>query len=284
MKTFGVILTLFITLFSIVSPATSDEFLDPDTLRVALLPDENASTIIKNNQGLKKYLENYLEKNIELVVTTDYSSMIEAMRFGRLELAYFGPLSYTLAAGKADIEAFASIKKRGALTYHSVIIAGVNTEINTLNDIKGKDVAFGDVASTSSHLIPRSELLDAGLEIKEDYSAYYLGAHDAVAVAVQNGTAHAGGLSKPIFESLVSRNIISEEKVKVIAVSPPYPNYPWSMQSNLKPELREKIKTAFYKLSDKSVLKAFKAEGFGAVVDSDYDIVRDLAVKLNLVK
>src|SRR5690349_10357096 len=83
--------------------AQADSVSDPAVLRVALLPDENAATVIKDNQGLKEYLEKRLEKKIELVVTTDYSSMIEAMRFGRLELAYFGPLSYLLARSKSEI-------------------------------------------------------------------------------------------------------------------------------------------------------------------------------------
>ena len=74
---------------------------DPARLRVALLPDENASSLIQNAQPLKVYLEQTLKKDIELVVTTDYSSMIEAMRFGRIEVAYFGPFSYVLAKSKA---------------------------------------------------------------------------------------------------------------------------------------------------------------------------------------
>jgi phosphonate transport system substrate-binding protein len=73
-------------------PALADKT-NPDKLRVALLPDENASTLIQNAQPLKKYLEQTLKKEIEIIVTTDYSSMIEAMRFGRIEVAYFGPFS-----------------------------------------------------------------------------------------------------------------------------------------------------------------------------------------------
>ena len=84
---------------------------DPDTLKVALLPDENASTVIKNNRPLQVYLEKELGKKIELIVTTDYSSMIEAMRHGRIDLAYFGPLSYVLAKQKSEIEPFAAIKQ-----------------------------------------------------------------------------------------------------------------------------------------------------------------------------
>src|ERR1044071_257182 len=88
---------------------------DPSTLKVALLPDENASTLLKKNEGFKKYLEAQLGKSIELVVTTDYSSMIEAMRHGRLDLAYFGPLSYILAKQKSTlpIEAFAAQVSKG---------------------------------------------------------------------------------------------------------------------------------------------------------------------------
>lgn len=83
---------------------------DPSKLRVALLPDENAASIIQNAQPLKRYLEQRLKKDVEIVVTTDYSSMIEAMRFGRIEVAYFGPFSYVLAKSKAPgIEPFAVV-------------------------------------------------------------------------------------------------------------------------------------------------------------------------------
>jgi len=61
---------------------------------------------------------------------------------------------------------------------------------------------------------------DAG----NDYREHFVGAHDAVAMAVQNGNAQAGGLSKPIFESLVDRHLISLDKVKVLSVSKPFPN------------------------------------------------------------
>lgn len=103
---------------------------DPDTLKVALLPDENASTVIKNNKPLEEYLEKTLGKKIELIVTTDYSSMIEAMRHGRLDLAYFGPLSYVLARQKSEIEAFAAIKQKGSTTYQSVLVINTGAGIN----------------------------------------------------------------------------------------------------------------------------------------------------------
>ena len=274
---------LAITIFSIsVSTVFAADKSDPDILRVAILPDENASELIKQNKKLKDYLEDRLGKEIELVVTTDYSSMIEAMRYNRLELAYFGPLSYVMAKEKSEIECFAAQMKKGSIVYRSVIIANKKNNINKIEDIRGTNMAYGDPASTSSHLMPRAHLLsNADLDI-DDYTPHYLGAHDAVAMNVQNGNADAGGLSKKIFEHLVERNIISLEKVKVIAVSDPFPNYPWTMQSYLNPELKEKIKTAFYEIDDPEITKPLKADGFLPVTDSDYDIVRDTRTLLGM--
>lgn len=255
---------------------------DPETLKVALLPDENASTVIKNNKPLEIYLEKELGKKIELVVTTDYSSMIEAMRHGRIDMAYFGPLSYVLAKQKSDIEPFAAMKQKGSTTYQSVLIANTGTGIAKISDIVNKNVAYGDKASTSSHLIPKSILAENGLKAGENYREHFAGAHDAVAMAVQNGHAQAGGLSKPIFESLVQRGLVDPNKVKVLAESKPYPQYPWTMRSNLKPELKEKIRAAFLNLKDPEVLKPFKADGFGPISDKDYDVVRSLGTLLKL--
>ena len=255
---------------------------DPSVLKVALLPDENAATIIKKNRPLKEYLEEKLGKKVELIVTTDYSSMIEAMRHGRLDLAYFGPLSYVLAKQKSDIEPFAAIRQQGKATYQAVIIANKSAGITKLEDIAGKDVAFGDKASTSSHLIPKSMLAEKNLYAGKDYKEHFVGAHDAVAMSVQNGHAQAGGLSKPIFETLVQRGLVKPDKVAVIAESKPFPQYPWTMRSSLNPELRQQIRVAFLEINDPAILKPFKAEGFGAVSDKDYDVVRNLGSLLEL--
>ena len=59
---------------------------------------------------------------------------------------------------------------------------------------------------------------------------------------MQNGNAQAGGLSRPIFDSLVERKIIDLEKVKVLDESKPFPNYPWTMRSDLKATLKDKIR------------------------------------------
>ena len=282
MKKLSFITAVMMLVMALAAGAMAGADTDPETLKVALLPDEDASTVIKNNKPLKDYLEGALDKKVELVVTTDYSSMIEAMRHGRIDLAYFGPLSYVMAKSKSDIEAFAAIVKKGSATYQGVVIGNAAAGVRTLADIKGKDMAYGDPASTSSHLIPKSILAAAGLVQDKDYKEHFLGAHDAVALTVQSGKAQAGGLSRPILESLIEKGVIKTDKVNVITYSKPFPQYPWTMRSNLDPALKAKIREAFYSAKDESVLKPFKAQSFAPMEDKDYDVVRDLAKILDL--
>src|SRR6266404_1486498 len=106
-----------------VGPASAQQVQNPTIIRLALVPDENASTIIQNALPLKRYLEQALRRDVELIVTTDYSSMIEAMRFGRIEVAYFGPLSYVLARSKAPgIEPFAVGVSKGSIDTNKVTV------------------------------------------------------------------------------------------------------------------------------------------------------------------
>lgn len=255
----------------------------PDTLRVALLPDENAATIIQNAQPLKDYLEKALSKKVEIVVTTDYSSMIEAMRFGRIEIGYFGPLSYVLAKSKApNIEPFAVGVEKGKPSYASILIANAQGPVKSLADVKGQAFGFGDQASTSSHLAPRAHLAKSGLKGETDYKPVHLGTHDSVARAVQAGQIPAGGLSEPIYRSLVDRKIIDATKVVQLAVSDQIPNYPLTMQGDLDPELKSAIRKAFIDIKDPAILKAFRVEGFAPTDDKSYDVLREMAKLLNL--
>jgi phosphonate transport system substrate-binding protein len=254
---------------------------DPEMLRVALLPDESASKVIQDNDGLKVYLEKRLAKKIELHVLTSYAAMIEATRNGRIDLAFFGPLSYCMAKDKAAIEPFAAKIKDGTATYTSVIIAGANSGVEKPEDIRGKRMAYGDQASTSSHLIPKGVLAQRGIK-PADYQESFLGKHDAVALNVMRGNVDAGGLSQVIFASLVEKGTIDKTKVKIVAESDPIPEYPWVMQTDLATALREEIRKAFLELKDPAILKPLKADGFASIKDSDYDVIRNAAKILGL--
>jgi phosphonate transport system substrate-binding protein len=252
-------------------------------LKVALLPDESPATIIRKNEPLRVYLASALKRDVELIVTTDYSSMIEAMRHGQIDVGYFGPLSYVLLKQRMPRStAFAAKLEGTSPTYTAVLIAGAASGVSRPEDLKGKTIAFGDPASTSSQLIPKSMLARVGLQAGRDYKEVFVGSHDAVAVAVQNGNAQGGGLSRQLFRSLVEQGTIKDDRARVIAESDRYSNYPWVLSPEVDSNLQEAIKAAFYELKDPVVLKSLKADGFAPVTDVDYDLIRDLVKLLGI--
>jgi phosphonate transport system substrate-binding protein len=266
-----------------VSSGAAGEPRDPEVLNVALLPDEAAAKVIQDNEGLKTYLEGRLGKPIRLHVLTSYAAMIEAVRAGNIDLAYFGPLSYCLAKSRCDIDCFAAKAKDGKTTYRSVLIANRASGVKDFAGVKGKKVAFGDVASTSSHLMPKYTLFKkAGLLARRDYQESFLGKHDVVAINVQAGNVDVGGLNEFIYAGLLERGKIDPAKVVVLGYSEAWPEYPWVYQKDLAAPLRAKIRAAFLELKDPAVLKPLKADGFAAMADGDYDVVRKSARELGI--
>lgn len=124
-----------------------------------------------------------------------------------------------------------------------------------------------------------------GVTVGDAYNQNFAGAHDAVARNVELGNASVGGLSRPIFESLIAKGTVDPAKVVVIGYSGNLPQCPWVLRTDMTETLETGIKDAFLSLergteAGDAVLKPFKADRFAAVTDADYDIIRDIRKSL----
>lgn len=247
----------------------------PSKLVVGLLPGESAPTVMRLNEPLRLYLEKRLGIPVELMVGANYAATGEALRFGRLDIAYLGPVTYILQSRRTKLEPFARPSHPGlGPTFQAVIIVPKDSPAKTLADLKGKEVAFGDPASTSGTWVPRYQLLEAGLASGRDYTLRVLGAHDAVALAVANKKVAAGGLSQPIYNRLLKEGKIDSNAVRVLAESPAIPEYMWTFRQGLDPAFKEEIRKAFVGVTDPNALDVFRAEAFISATDADVDRVR----------
>lgn len=267
----AVLATLFSLLFA--GPSLADG--RPSKLVIGLLPGESAPTVMRLNEPLRAYLEKRLGMPVEITVGANYAATGEALRFGHLDIAYLGPVTYILQSRRARMEPFArpSHEKVGP-TFKAVVIVPKDSPAKTLADLRGKEVAFGDPASTSGTWVPRYQLLEAGLVSGKDYTLRVLGAHDAVALAVANKKVAAGGLSMPIYERLLKEGKINAQAVRVLAESPAIPEYMWTFREGLDPAFKEEVRQAFIHVNDPEALKVFRAEAFIPGVDADVNLVR----------
>jgi phosphonate transport system substrate-binding protein len=116
----------------------------------------------------------------------------------------------------------------------------------------------------------------AGLDSGTDYRPQFLGSHDAVALAVSRKMATAGGLSEPILRTLIASGKIDASAIRVIAESPPVPEYAWTFRVGLSDALRRRVSEAFLDVDDADVLNLFKAQRFVPAQDADYEVIRDI--------
>ncbi len=247
----------------------------PSKLVVGLLPGESAPTVIRLNEPLRAYLEKHLGIPVEMVVGANYAATGAALRFGRLDMAYLGPVTYVLQSRKVHLEPVARPSHPGVgSTFKAIIIVPTDSSAQSLSDLRGKEIAFGDPASTSGTWVPQYVLWNAGLAPNRDYVPHSLGAHDAVALAVQNGRVAAGGLSQPIYQRLIGEGKLDANKVRVLAESPAIPEYMWTLREGIDPAFREELKRVLLDMNDPEALKVFRAEAFVPAKDADVDQVR----------
>ncbi len=257
-------------------------------IKIGATPGEDIQKRRDEYKAFQTYLEKQTGLKSEIFIATDYASVVEAMRAGEVDVALYGPLSYVLAADVANAEVFATdYKESTGKFYEAYIITQPDSGIETISDLKGKSFAFVDPASTGGHLIPKKEMIQNGIDPDKDLaSTIFAGGHDASALAVKNRSVDAAAIVKHMYEKLMKEGIITEEDVKIIHTSEPFPSGAWAFRPDLDEGLKEIIKDAVINIPESELegLKSFmgSTEKYEPAVDSDWDPLREAAELINL--
>ncbi|MFA5845212.1 MAG: phosphate/phosphite/phosphonate ABC transporter substrate-binding protein [Coriobacteriia bacterium] len=256
-------------------------------LRVGLIPNIAPEQQTAKYEPLRVYLEQELDRPVELFVASNYTGVVQAMVAGKLDLAYFGGLTYAQALQQVAVEPLVTEidAETGTEQYYSLIIAGTDSGVSSLGDLKGKSFAFGDPSSTSGSLYPRKMLFEAGYDWKRDFAPIkvvaYTGGHDATAKAVENGSVAAGGIEGRVLARLEKDGKIDASRIKVIDKRL-VQGYPWCVPAGMDPGLKEDIRDAFLGIDDPTLLDLLRARRYVAVDEGDYAELRADAERLGL--
>ena len=219
-------------------------------LRVTTIPEEAATEQIRKFGPLTKYLERTVGMKVDFVPVNDYPAAVEALVNKQVELVWFGGFTYVQAQIRSGGKIIPIAQREEDTSFRSVFITQTNSGIKRLTDLKGKQVSFGSQSSTSGHLMPRSFLLEVGIDPDKDFKRVaYSGAHDATIAAVVSGRVDAAALDITVWRKFVSENKVDTTMVDVFYTTPPYFNYNWSVHADMPAPLREKITAALLNLN-----------------------------------
>ncbi len=219
---------------------------NPTKLVFAPVPAENAVATASNWAPFVKALSDRIGIPVEQVASTDYAGVTEGVLAGKVDIASYGPLSYyiaTQAGAKIRGVAISASSFGAPATYQSYLFTKSNrSDINSIADIRGKKVCFGDPESTSGTLYPYLMLADAGLDPQKDLTNVVAGAHDKSILGVVNGQCDAGFAFDTIVDTPSgAASSVKSSDIKIVAKSKPIPNSPIAVRSDLPPALFKQL-------------------------------------------
>ena len=274
-----------ILLFAFALSAWAQGTAKPGVLTVGFIPAEDSRAMVRQSQAILDIVAKHTGMKIDTFVGSDYNATIEALRAGHVDVALLGPFSYVLATTVAPVEAFAVtvVARTMQPSYQSIIIAGKDSNINGLADLKGKTFAFVDPGSTSGFMVPTAAFIKAGITPEKDFKqVMYSGGHDSTIVSVGSGKVDAGAVADRIYERGCAKGLADCNKLKVIWTSPPIPNDPLLYRKNLSEDMKKRIRDAFFSVKNLAFGEMGTVARFDPASDKDYDPLREIASALKL--
>jgi phosphate/phosphite/phosphonate ABC transporter binding protein len=239
---------------------------------------------VKKFTPLADYLSKKIGKKVALRAVSDYEGAIRDIAQGITQACFMTPTTYLEAQKKYGVEILVKALSEGKSSYRSVIITKSDSDIGSLQDLKGRTFAFGDPHSLSSYIAPRVLLMDAGIDLKDLLYYDYLGPHDEVLNSVLQGKFDSGGVTESITYKYKDKGI------KFIKYSDELPGFCICVDKSMTEKEKSVMKNALTALSDtttegstilKSIYKRYTA--FEEASESEYDTVKIMMSKLGLL-
>lgn len=229
---------------------------------------------------------------VKAFYATQYAGVIEAMRFGQVQLAWYGGKSYIEAARIANAEAFAqTVSNTGERGYYAYLITNKNNPIAAPAKAAGGDkyviqhasdltFAFNDPNSTSGFLVPSYYVFAKNnVNPKTAFKRLvFAGSHEATALAVANNQIDVATNNSESLSRLEKTNPQAREKIEIIWQSIEIPSDPIAYRNDLPDDLKQKIRSFFYNYKDKTVLDPLEWSGFVAADDKLWNPIRELNI------
>jgi phosphonate transport system substrate-binding protein len=262
-----------------------------DGLHLVLTPSQKPTDLLATGDEFARVLTKLSGIPVRVTVASDYAAVIEALRNHTADLAFVHPVGYVLASREAKATIVVRNLWHGKSSFTSRIYVRKESGLKTLEDLRGKTMAFIDPASSSGYTYPMVLLIQRGLVKDRDPKTFFrevlfAGAHDAGMRALLNG--HVDALAS--FDMAREQYLpdpVERERIIYIAETPEIPEAGIAARAGLEPATFAKVREALLQIRAPAyaalLRRLYEIDGFAPAEDRDYDPVR-AAVELLGVK
>ena len=143
----------------------------PDTLRFADTGIEGMEEMVRAFGPFGDALGEVVGSEIEFFPVSDRTAAVNALQFDQVDIILAGPSEYAVMRARQDVQMMVGIERA---EYGTAFVVHADSDIHSLDDLRGKDVALKDPGSTTGHIVPSWMLVEAGLDLDRDLNTHLL--------------------------------------------------------------------------------------------------------------
>jgi len=264
---------LFLLLCLMAPQSHADE---PAAIHFGVLSIAQPSRIYTKWQPFADYMSVQLGKPVEIVVPRGFGKMKKTIENGEVDFFYINSYVFyrLFKAGKAvPVAQMENID--GKTTSRSEVFVRKNSGIKTVDDLKGKEVAFVSPMGAGGYMAPRAYLYEYGLEGGKDFEEVFTKNLSNSIHGVLLGDYDAGTMCGVNYK-LMSHKVKTGD-LKVIAISDEYPENLIAARSGLSPELINRFRRQLLALDESAdgqqLLEKMKSMKIKKFVDYNEDMI-----------
>lgn len=263
-------------------------------LKIGLSGGENEADRLKNYECWRVYLEEKLDIPVKFYPASDVAGIIHGLLGKTLDYASVGPSGY--AAMYIDdpnaVEPVLTVRESdGSIGYKSAMYVRKDSNIYSLEDMRGRSMAWSDPNTTSGYLVPSYELHQRGLNPSKFFSRTgFAGGHEQAVIAVLNGQYDAGatwvsgqgpveeGYTRGVLRNMIKKGLLDMNKLRVIWLSGFIMNGPHVVRKDLPEDFKEELTNHNFELTvrDRQCFEEItmgESQGFIKVKHENYENV-----------
>ncbi|WP_291290982.1 phosphate/phosphite/phosphonate ABC transporter substrate-binding protein [Enterococcus sp.] len=293
----GVMLAVALT--GCASGNSKQEDTAKEKLVVQFVPTNNDGSMEAKAKPFADYLSKKLDREVEVTLATDYSTIVEAMASGQVDIGIMPPAAYVQAKdmdaaeailtsqlGDYDQETGLPLEGQLTNTFKGEILVRADSGLNKLTDLKGKKIATLSPNSASGYIYPVAELKDAGVDPTTEATLTTVNDIPSEITAVLNGQMDAAFVfegARNVFASSFSDNDLFKDLKVLYLTEGDIPNDAIAVQPKMDDALKKEIKDVFLNMKDDEegaeAMSLWGHQGYEEAADSAYDTIREYTEK-----
>lgn len=279
-----IFLVLFLLFISVPITLAEDKYIERNrhsgSILIGLIPEMNVFKQMERFQILADYLTKKTGYTVRLTVLSRYGNVLEKFQEKKMDGAFLGSFTGALAIMKLGLEPVARpVNPNGIASYSGYIFVRKDSGIRTVEQMKGKKIAFVDRATTAGYIFPIAFLREHGVQDTNHFfkEYFFTGSHDAAVYAVLNKQADIGTAKNTIYNMMREKEPRISRELLILAESPKVPSNGLCLRKGFDPVLRKKLHEILLGMDKdkdgKKVLADFGALRFIDTKSSDYEPV-----------